>query len=108
MHFACLELSSKHKSFFDRDPQPSYCLYTEGNSDSHLRSIKVQVPVVAQWVKNSTGTHEVVGFQSLASLSGLGIRHCHTLQPRSQMGLGSGVAVAVAVAVACSCSSDAT
>ena len=33
---------------------------------------------------------------SLASLSGLRIRHCHELQHRSQMQLRSGVAVAVA------------
>ena len=34
--------------------------------------------------------------RSLASLSGLGIRHFHELWCRSQMQLGSGVAVAVA------------
>ena len=33
--------------------------------------------------------------QSLASLSGLGIQHCHELCCRSQTQLGSGVAVAV-------------
>ena len=33
--------------------------------------------------------------RSLASLSGLRIRHCHELWCKSQMRLGSGVAVAV-------------
>ena len=36
-----------------------------------------------------------VQVQSLASLNGLRIWHCHKLQRRSQMRLGSGVAVAV-------------
>ena len=40
--------------------------------------------------------------QSLASLSGLRIQHCHKLQHRSQMRLGSGIAVAVVKAGGCS------
>ena len=40
--------------------------------------------------------------QSLASFSGLRIRHCHKLQCRSQMRLGSSIAVAVAKAGRCS------
>ena len=40
--------------------------------------------------------------QSLASLSGLRIRHCHKLWCRSQMRLGSGVAVALGQAGSCS------
>ena len=44
--------------------------------------------------------------QSLASLSGLRIWHCHELWCRLQMWLGS--CVAVAVVLACSCSSDST
>jgi len=45
-----------------------------------------------------------IRFQSLASLSGLRIRHCPKLWHRSQMPLGS--SIAVAVAQACTCSSD--
>ena len=50
---------------------------------------------MTQRVKNLTSTHEDVGF-SLASLSGLRIRHCSELWRRSKMWLGSGVAAAVA------------
>ena len=52
------------------------------------------VPVVVQWLTNPTRNHEVA-VRSLASLSGLRIRHCHALWCRSQTRLGSGVAVAV-------------
>ena len=54
---------------------------------------KSGVPIVAQW-------------KSLASLSGLGIRHCHELWCRPQTWLRSWVAVAVVEAGRCS--SDAT
>ena len=52
---------------------------------------------MAQWLTNPTRIHEDVGVQSLASLSGLGIQHCHELWCRSQTWLGAGVAVAVLV-----------
>ena len=54
------------------------------------------VPNATQWVKSPTSIHEDAG-SSLASLSGLRIRHCHKLQHGSQMWLGSLVAVAVAM-----------
>ena len=46
--------------------------------------------------------------QSLASLSGSGIWHCHELRCRSKMRFGSGIAVAVVWAASCSSSSLAT
>jgi len=59
------------------------------------------VPVVAQWVMNLTSIHEDM-VQSLVSLRGLRIWHCHELWCRSQTRLRS------CVAVAGSCSSDLT
>ena len=63
-----------------------------------------QVPIVAQWKWTwlaSMGTQ----VWSLASLSGLRIRHCHDLWCRVQIQLRSGVAVAVAKAGRCSSNS---
>ena len=54
-----------------------------------------EVPPVAQWLTNPTGNHEV-WVQSLALLSGLGIRGCRELGCRLQMQLRSCVAVALA------------
>ena len=62
---------------------------------------KMGVPVVAQQKQIRLGTMRL-WVPSLASLSGLGIRHCRELQCRSQMWLRSGVAVAVAQAGSCS------
>ena len=53
------------------------------------------VPVEVQWKRIRLGTTRL-RVQSLASLSGLRIRHCRELWCRSQTQLGSGVAVAVA------------
>ena len=52
---------------------------------------------MAQQVKNPTQSTRM-GVRSLASLSGLRIRHCHSLQRRLQMQLQSDVAVAVVYA----------
>ena len=53
------------------------------------------VPIVAQWLRNPTENHEVLG--SIPGLTrGLRIWHCCELCCRSQMWLRSGVAVAVA------------
>ena len=56
------------------------------------------VPIMAQWRQIQLGTMRM-RVQSLASLSGLRIRHCHELWCRPQTWLGSHVAVAVAQAV---------
>uniref|UniRef100_A0A8C3X0H2 Ig-like domain-containing protein n=1 Tax=Catagonus wagneri TaxID=51154 RepID=A0A8C3X0H2_9CETA len=69
---------------------------------------RLGVPVVAQWVTNPTSIHEDTGsipgltlvsmrtrVRSLASLSGLRIRHCRELWCRLETCLGSHVAVAV-------------
>ena len=53
------------------------------------------VPVMAQWLTNPTGNHEVE-VRSLPLLSGLMIRRCRELWCRLQTQLGSRVAVAVA------------
>ena len=63
------------------------------------------VPIMAQWRQIQLGTMRM-RVQSLASLSGLRIRHCHELWCRPQTRLGS--CVAVSVAQAGSCSSDST
>ena len=52
------------------------------------------VPTVVQWRQVRLGTRRL-WVQSLASLSGLRIRHCHELWCRLQTRLGSGIAVAV-------------
>ena len=49
---------------------------------------------MAQWLKNPTSIHEVVGL-ILALLGGLRIRCCRKLWCRLKARLGSGVAVAV-------------
>ena len=56
---------------------------------------QVGVPIVAQW-KQAQLVSMKIWVQSLASLSGLNIRHCHELGCWSQRWLGSDVAVAVA------------
>ena len=53
------------------------------------------VPAVAQWKRICLASMRMQA-QSLASLSGLRIWHCHELWYRSQMQLGSGIAVALA------------
>ena len=53
------------------------------------------VPVVAQQVKEPNIASVRMWVPSLASLSGLRIRHCHKLQRRSPRWLGPGIAVAV-------------
>ena len=50
--------------------------------DSELSSLGV--PVVAQWLRNPTKNHEVVG-SILALLSGLRVWHCRELWCRPQM-----------------------
>ena len=55
------------------------------------------VPVVAQQKRIQLGTMRLQ-VQSLASLSGLRIWHCHGLWCRSQTRFGSGIAVAMAQA----------
>ena len=52
------------------------------------------VPVVVQQKRIQLGTMRL-RVRSLASLSGLGVQHCHELWHRLQMWLGSGVAMAV-------------
>ena len=56
---------------------------------------------MAQWKQIQLGTMRLQ-VQSLASLSGLRILHCHELWYRWQTRLGSGVTVAVAQASSCS------
>ena len=56
---------------------------------------------MAQQVKNRLVSMRM-RVQSLASLSGLRIQHCHKMQQRSKIWLGSCVAVAVAKASSCS------
>ena len=51
------------------------------------------VPVVAQWLMNPTGNHEVLG--SIPDLAQW-VKCCRELWCRSQTRLGSGVSVAVA------------
>ena len=52
---------------------------------------------MAQWLKNPTSNHEVVGWiPGIAELSALSIQRCHELWCRSQTRLGSYVAVALA------------
>ena len=58
----------------------------------NLRSILFGVPVVVQWKQIWLGAMRL-WVQSLASLSGFRIRHCHELWCRSQTQLGSGAAV---------------
>ena len=58
------------------------------------RSLELGVPIVAQ--------HMMMWVRSLASFSGLSMRHCCKLQCRLWMQLGSGIAVAVAEAGGCS------
>ena len=48
---------------------------------------------MTQWLTNPTRNHEVAGSQSLALLSGLGIRCCSELWCRLQMWLRSHIAV---------------
>ena len=60
---------------------------------------------MALWVKSPTSVHEDVD-QSLVSLSGLRIRHCHELLCKLQLQLESGVAMAVVQTG--NCSSDST
>jgi len=52
------------------------------------------VPVAVQWKRIRLGTTRLQ-VRSLASLSGLRIRHCYELWCRLQTRLGSGVAVAM-------------
>ena len=54
-------------------------------------------PVVAQWKRIRLGTMRFL-VRSLASLSGLRIRHCHEMWCRSKTWLRSGAAVALAQA----------
>ena len=53
-----------------------------------------RVPIVVQWKQIQLGTTRLQ-VQSLDSLSGLRIWHCHDLWCRSQMQLGSHIAMAV-------------
>ena len=62
-----------------------------------LKQLYLGVPVVAE-----------MQVQSLASLSGLRIQHCHNLWCRSEVQLGSAVAVSVAQAGSCSSNSTPT
>ena len=62
---------------------------------SILMSLDDDIPIVAQRLMNPTSIPRIC-VPSLASLSGLRIRHCHELWCRSQTWLGSSVAVAVA------------
>ena len=69
----------------------------EGGTDREFevsggRLLHLGVPVMAQWLTNLIRDHEV---QSLASLSGLRIWHCHELWCRLQTHLGSHIAVAL-------------
>ena len=74
------------------------------STGSHIQSLgidgkeykkkNVAVPVVGQWKQIRLGTMRLQ-VQSLASLSGLKIRHCRELWCRSKTRLRSGVAVAV-------------
>ena len=52
----------------------------------------LDVPTVAQQIKNLISIHEDVGL--IPGLNGLRIQHCCKLQGRSQMQLGSSAAVA--------------
>ena len=74
-------------------------------TSSLSRTSKVGLPVVAQR-KQTQRVSTRMGVRSLASLSGLGIRHSRELWCRSQTQLGC--LMAVAVAKAGSCSSDLT
>ena len=60
----------------------------------NLNYLYLGVPIVAQQKQIQLGTTRL-WVQSLASLSGLKILHCHELLCRWQMWLGSCVAVAV-------------
>ena len=53
------------------------------------------LPIVVQWKRIQLGTM-MLWVQSLASLSGLRIWHCHELWWRPQTWLGPGIAVAMA------------
>ena len=57
---------------------------------------EIEVPVVAQQVKNLTQGSMKMQVQCVDSQSGLGIQHCHRLWHGSQKWLGSGRAMAVA------------
>ena len=63
--------------------------------DCLFKIANLGVPVVAQQKRIPLGTMRL-RVQSLASLSGLKIRHCRELQCRLQTQLRSGVAVALA------------
>ena len=67
----------------------------------HYNLTMLRSPVVVQRKRIRLGTMRL-RVQSLASLSGLRIRHCRELWHRSQMRLGSDVAVAVVEAGSCS------
>ena len=61
-----------------------------------VKVLRVGVPIVAQWLTNPTGNHEVAGSVPALLLSGLTIRRCRELWCRLQTWLGSRVAVALA------------
>ena len=60
-----------------------------------INKVNIGVPIAVQQKRIQLGTMRFL-VRSLASLSGLRIRHCRDLWCRSQMWLGSGVAVAMA------------
>ena len=60
----------------------------------YLLNSKLGVPVAEQWKRIRLVTMRLQ-VQSLASLSGLRIQHCHELWCRSQMWLRSLIAVAL-------------
>ena len=72
-------------------------LKKNNNKNLSNKNLKTGVPIVAQRKQIRLGTMRV-WVRSLASLSGLRIRHCLELWCRSQTRLGSGIAVAVAQA----------
>ena len=60
-----------------------------------FKKVKCRIPVVVQQKRIQLGTMRL-RVQSLTSLSGLRIWHCHELWCRLQMWLESGIAVALA------------